>query len=77
MNPVHVNIVSFDYFMQDVSEYNQYTIRKLKFPVIRVFGSTLSGQQSCIFIHGFFPYFYFRPEQLDEPLFQNKDEIEK
>ena len=70
------NIVNYDYYMQDVDDYNYYGIRKLKFPVIRLYGS-ISGQQCCVFVHGYFPYFYFRPESDEDAIFQDIKTIEK
>lgn len=39
-----------------VSDFTGYNIRKV--PIIRVFGSTSSGQRACLHIHGIFPYLY-------------------
>ncbi len=46
-------------------------------PVIRLYGSTLLGQQSCVHIHGYFPYFYIRPESLDDVTFLEEWQINR
>lgn len=59
-----VRIVSMDYYLskpvQDLdvtySTFRSSSIKKV--PVIRVFGSTLAGQKTCLHLHGIFPYIY-------------------
>ena len=59
-----VRIVSMDYYstkpVQDLdvtySNFRSSSIKKV--PVIRVFGSTLAGQKTCLHLHGIFPYIY-------------------
>jgi len=44
-------------------------------PVIRVFGTTSSRERACAHVHGFFPYLYFRPWDMDDPTFAREDDV--
>ena len=50
-----------------------------RLPVIRVFGATPGGQRTCVHIHGFLPYFYFRPKRSEDcaRLFGNAEDVEE
>lgn len=41
-------------------QYSQHGKDSPKVPIIRVFGSTPTGQKVCAHIHGMFPYLYFQ-----------------
>nr|XP_054753442.1 DNA polymerase zeta catalytic subunit-like [Lytechinus pictus] len=59
-----VRIVTFNYYqtspIEDLdvtfSEFRGSEVKQV--PVIRVFGSTPSGQKTCLHVHGVFPYIY-------------------
>ncbi len=89
---VSVNVVCIDHVMVRSRNSNEYlqVERDETRPVIRVFGSTPHGQRVCVHVHGFLPYFYFRPrlikdqqlyfktqEQVETYLDRMRDKIEK
>lgn len=75
---LQINVISYDYYMETVTELlDSQKVADHKFPVIRIFGSSLSGQQSCVHIHGYFPYFYIRPELYDDASFQDEAQIRR
>ncbi|XP_052808091.1 uncharacterized protein LOC128236972 isoform X1 [Mya arenaria] len=59
-----VRIVSTDHYMAtpirglDVTYADQRATEVKKVPVVRIFGSTPSGQKTCMHVHGVFPYLY-------------------
>ena len=61
---ISVRLVVADHYMAApvpgldplVSPFTGAAIKRL--PVIRVFGSTVSGQRACLHLHGIFPYIY-------------------
>lgn len=61
---ISVRLVVADHYMAApvagldplVSPFTGGAIKRL--PVIRVFGSTVSGQRACLHLHGIFPYIY-------------------
>ena len=43
----------------NINLYNEFMKREITyFPIIRIFGSTKSGQKCCVNIHNYFPYFF-------------------
>ncbi|KAL2641863.1 hypothetical protein R1flu_009450 [Riccia fluitans] len=74
-----LRIVNLDYYMappipgMDVcySEFQGRGVREV--PVVRIFGSTTSGQKTCLHLHKAFPYFYVPydselPQEVNEAL---------
>ena len=49
-------------------------------PIIQVCGSSssINGHlySSCVYIHGVYPYFYFRPSNMKDSIFESKSSIE-
>ena len=49
-------------------------------PIIQVCGSSssINGNlySSCVYIHGVYPYFYFRPSNMKDSIFESKSSIE-
>lgn len=46
-------------------KFTDYKKRKLKIaPVIRLFGTNNFGQKCCVHVHGYFPYFYVKIEEV-------------
>ncbi|KAJ7547009.1 hypothetical protein O6H91_08G065000 [Diphasiastrum complanatum] len=74
-----MRIVNLDYYMATPlpgmdHSYSQFQGRSvLEVPVIRVYGSTLAGQKTCLHIHKVLPYFYVPydedlPQKLDDAM---------
>jgi DNA polymerase elongation subunit (family B) len=59
-----VRIVEIDYYMSSPTDgldaaYSPFTsMRAHRVPIIRVFGTTPSGQKACLHVHGGYPYFF-------------------
>ena len=50
------------------SEFRQSEIHRV--PIVRIFGSTASGQKACLHLHQTFPYIYVQiPERDESPKF--------
>ena len=49
-----------DFFKENnINLYNTFMNREITyFPIIRIFGTTKSGQKCCVNIHNYFPYFF-------------------
>ena len=54
------NINKLNFFTEkNINLYNSFMNRDIQFfPIIRIFGTTKSGQKCCVNIHNYFPYFY-------------------
>ena len=68
------NINFIDFFEDNkIEKYNKFMRREIiQFPIIRIFGTTILGQKSCINIHGYYPYFFI--EINESNYFNYKDE---
>ena len=53
---VRLNCV--DHYQAEPSEFDPPQLRAERLPIIRVFGSTETGQKVCVHVHGAFPYLY-------------------
>jgi DNA polymerase zeta len=74
MDVFRVRINCIDYYQATPTQYDPPlrkdwhlldASQKPKVPVIRVFGSTETGQKVCAHVHGLFPYLYV---EYDGPL---------
>ena len=75
---IALNVVSYDYYLSNLLElYDSTQVGVKKVPVIRIFGNTPNGQQGCVHVHGYFPYFFIRPEKYDDLSFQTSHQIDK
>ncbi|KAI7860501.1 hypothetical protein BDC45DRAFT_103803 [Circinella umbellata] len=81
---ISIRMVNIDHYLDDPGPMDRAfcpfsnTVLK-KVPVIRIFGSTPSGQKACLHIHQSYPYFYVpfklpshnvEPEQIQREIFQ-------
>ena len=65
------------YKENNINLYNPFMNRDiLFFPVIRLFGTTKSGQKCCVNIHGYFPYFYIGITKENYFNYNNKDTLQ-
>jgi DNA polymerase zeta len=71
-----VNVVNIDYTMLYIDQDKDF-IEALDsaVPVVRIFGSTASGERACVYIHGAYPYLYFRPEDITDKDFTTLEKV--
>ena len=71
-------IINYDFFTENnINLYNPFMNRDIEsFPVIRIFGTTKSGQKCCINIHDYFPYFYISITKENYFNYKNKDTLQ-
>ncbi|OJJ43465.1 hypothetical protein ASPZODRAFT_136340 [Penicilliopsis zonata CBS 506.65] len=78
MEPFRVRLNCIDHYQATPTEFDSSlpyrdgasSANRPKVPVIRIFGSTETGQKVCVHVHGAFPYLYV---EYDGPL--NADEV--
>lgn len=69
MEPFQVRLNCIDHYQATPSTFDpplpyqdglggQDNNERPKVPVVRVFGSTETGQKACVHVHGVFPYLY-------------------
>jgi len=68
---VAIQVINIDYSMQRIGS-------GIPSPVIRIFGSSAKSlRRYCVNIHGVYPYLYFRPDDVNDSTFDNKDVVER
>ena len=62
---------------KNINLYNPFMNREIEFfPIIRIFGTTKSGQKCCVNIHKYFPYFYIGITKDNYFNYNNKDTLQ-
>ena len=70
---VTVQVISIDYVMQKYDGIDEFPC-----PVVRIFGSSAKSlRRYCVYIHGVFPYVYFRPEDVHDNTFDDASVVER
>jgi hypothetical protein len=73
-----VSVVQIDYCMKQNSvDYEFVEAFDTSVPVVRIFGSTPTGQRACVYIHGALPYMYFRPLDMSHASFASRELVER
>ncbi|GJQ10508.1 hypothetical protein GpartN1_g2299.t1 [Galdieria partita] len=70
---LRVRLVYIDYYYEEQGASSSHSKEITRQPVIRIFGSTLSGQKCCLHVHNVLPYFYV---QLPPKHFRNIEEAQ-
>ncbi len=58
-----VQVFAIDYYL--------YRVHGETKPIIRIFSCSNNAQRCCLHIHEVFPYLYFRPDDVNEPSFDD------
>jgi len=72
-----MHVVSLDYYMlRHHKSYDFIQSSEDKVPIIRVYGSTPTGQRCVAHIHGIYPYLYFRPSNINDLTFDTRLQVD-
>jgi DNA polymerase zeta len=77
MDALAIQTVIFDHYMLK-SNHKVDFIEKSEtpVPVIRIYGSTNQGHRILAHVHGFLPYLYFRPSNVNHTSFDNIAQVQ-
>ena len=66
-----------NFFIENkINLYNNFMNREITYlPVVRIFGTTKSGQKCCVNIHNYFPYFYIGITKENYFNYNNKESL--